>query len=138
MRLFVDTSAWIALEDRDDSHHDEAAQFWEEVRSGRTEFRQIFTPNYVVDEVMTLLARRVSKHSAEEFWREMRKTKVVQTLRVAEEIEVKAFDIFIGGPADLSFTDSTSSAPMKEEAIDSCFGFDRQFSDFGFKVVSAR
>lgn len=135
MRLFVDTSAWIALEDRDDSNHDQAIQFWGQLRAGRTDFRQIFTSNYILDEVMTLLGRRVGKESCAGFWRKMQATKLVRILRVSEEIELKAFDIFLHGPDDLSFTDGTSFALMREEAIDSCFTFDRHFADVGFSVV---
>ncbi len=138
MRLFVDTSAWVALEDRDDSHHEEATRFWGELRAGRADFRQIFTSNYVLDEVMTLLGTRVGKQSCAEFWRKMQGTKLVRVLRVSEEVDAKAFEIFVHGPEDLSFTDGTCFALMRGEAIDSCFTFDRHFADFGFTMVPAK
>ena len=135
LRLFVDTSAWVALEDRDDSQHDRAIQFWTELKEGKTRFRQLLTSNYVLDEVITLLGRRVDKEACAEFWRKVRTTKVIDVLRVEEETELNAFDIYIKGPEDLSYTDSTSFALMRQEVIDTCFTFDRHFSDIGFDIV---
>ena len=138
MRLFVDTSAWAALEDRDDSWHDQAIDFWTQLRGGKTRFRQILTSNYIMDEAMTLLGRRLGKDAAAGFWRKMQATKQVRILRVSEDIELKAFDIFLRGPDDLSFTDGTSFALMRDEAIDTCFAFDRHFVEMGFALVPER
>jgi predicted nucleic acid-binding protein len=135
MRLFVDTSAWVALENRDDSYHDKAIDFWTELRGGRTPFRQILTSNYIMDEAMTLLGRRLGKGAAAGFWRKMQATKQVSILRVSEDIELKGFHLFLRGPHDLSFTDGTSFALMREEAIDTCFAFHHHFVDMGFAVV---
>jgi len=64
VRLFVDTSGWVALEDVGDSRDQEPRVFWDQVRKGITVFRQFYTSNYVMDEVLTLLGRRVSKKTA--------------------------------------------------------------------------
>jgi predicted nucleic acid-binding protein len=124
----------VALEDVGDSRHQEARLFWDRVGSSKTTFRQFYTSDYIVDEVLTLLARRVSKEVAVNTWHHMKDSRLLGVLRVTEEIEADAFEIFQGGPDDLSFTDSTSFALMRGEAIGSAFAFDDHFRQYGFRV----
>jgi predicted nucleic acid-binding protein len=49
--IFVDTSAWDAIADRDDPHHDIAIAFKDEIT---TDCRLLVT-NYILDELYTLL-----------------------------------------------------------------------------------
>jgi predicted nucleic acid-binding protein len=55
VRLFLDTSAFVALEDLDDADHGRALEFRDKMRRGNTPFRALYTSNYVVDETLTLL-----------------------------------------------------------------------------------
>ncbi len=55
MRLFIDTTALVATEDKDDTNHKKAVQFRDKVGRSETPFGKLFTSNYVVDETLTLL-----------------------------------------------------------------------------------
>lgn len=56
MRVFVDTSALLAVIDRDDRFHPPARQFWEQRLSGPTVF---LTSNYIVLETTALIQNRL-------------------------------------------------------------------------------
>ncbi len=94
LRLFVDTSALAALEDAGDSRHQEAKSFWDRVGASKTTGSSI--PQ------TTSWARRVSKEVAANTWHHMMDSKLLRVLRVTEGIEAGAFEIFQGGPEDLS------------------------------------
>jgi len=53
--IFVDTWGWLALGHRRDSRHSEVKRFYGEQRAQRV---PIYTTDYVLDEVITLLFRR--------------------------------------------------------------------------------
>ena len=63
-RIFVDTSAWAAIEDRRDSNHEVALLFKDEI-SGRC---MLVTTDYVLDEAYTLLSRWVSLGDPDRVW----------------------------------------------------------------------
>ena len=50
--IFVDTSAWVALEDRSDTNHWKAIAYKDEFLHSKT---RMVTTNYVLDETYTLL-----------------------------------------------------------------------------------
>lgn len=68
MKLFVDTSAWFALNDRRDRHHAEATRFLESFKSEPVLFS---TTDYIVDETVTLLRYKISHREALAFLRSL-------------------------------------------------------------------
>ena len=65
MKVFIDSSFFIALLCQEDSCHGRALSALEETRE-KNNFR-FFTSFYVIDETLTLLAMRVSKQKALDF-----------------------------------------------------------------------
>lgn len=136
MRLFLDTSALVAIEDLNDSNHRKALTLREQIRRGDTPFRTLFTSNYVVDEVITLLRFHCGHHVALAFRRALDASKLVRVLWVTEPIEKAAWARFQKRTDKAySFTDCTSFALMDAEAIRSSFTFDQHFSQEGYNVV---
>ena len=136
MRLFLDTSAFVAIEDLDDGNHRRALEFREKMRRGNTPFRTLFTSNYIVDESLTLLRFHCGHHIAVAFRKALATSKLVEVLWVTGALEKAAWNIFEKrSDKEYSFTDCTSFALMDAEAIRTAFTFDEHFSQQGYNVV---
>lgn len=136
MRLFVDTTAFIALEDQDDKDHEDALNYRESIRLGETRFRAFYTSNYILDEALTLLRLRLGHQAAVLFGEDMRRSKMVRILRVTPPVEDGSWEIFKKySDKNFSFTDCTSFALMDQEAISTVFTFDKHFQQYGFQMV---
>ncbi|MFP3984471.1 MAG: type II toxin-antitoxin system VapC family toxin [Candidatus Bathyarchaeia archaeon] len=136
MRLFIDTTAFVALEDEDDKEHEAALNYREKIRREGTSFRALYTSNYVLDEVFTLLRLKLTHQAAITFGENIKRSKILRTIRVTPKIENTAWNIFKKySDKDFSFTDCTSFALMKQEAISTAFTFDKHFQQCGFQTV---
>jgi predicted nucleic acid-binding protein len=136
VRLFLDTSAFVAIEDLDDANHRGAVEFREKIRQGNTPFRTLYTSNYIVDETLTLLRFHCGHHIAVMFRKALGASKLVRVLWVTETLEKAASEIFEKrSDKDYSFADCTSFALMDEEVIRNVFTFDQHFSQQGYNVV---
>ena len=130
-RIFIDTSAFLALEDESDQYHEEALQFREQVL--RKERYEIITTSYILDETLTLIRFRISTKASIEFSKKIRKSEVVKIEQVSSKIEEKALDIFERyEDKDFSFTDCVSFVVMWEKGIKEAFAFDQHFNQMGF------
>jgi uncharacterized protein len=131
-KVFVDTSAFTALADRDDDNHAKAMAF------NKTIDRiQLVTTNYVLDELYTLLLLHTSYVKTVQFKERLdflitRKTLTV--IWISEAISTQTWQIFEQFNTDKqwSFTDCTSYVVMKEQGITDAFTFDHHFSQMGF------
>lgn len=130
-RIFIDTGAFMALEDESDQYHEAALQFREQVL--RKKRYEIITTSYILDETLTLIRFRISIKASVDFSKEIRKSKVVKIVHVSKEMEGKARDIFERyDDKDFSFTDCVSFVLMQEWGIEEAFAFDQHFNQMGF------
>lgn len=136
MKFFVDTSAFVALENRRDAAHATS------VRVYRRILRQsavLVTSDYVFDETVTLLKRRAGSSVAVSWGRRLLSSAVLEVAFVDRAVLDAALQIFEGaGDQPFSFTDCTSFALMRSWGIDSAFTLDDDFAHFGFDVVPRR
>lgn len=134
MKIFIDTSAWVALENRRDINYEQAITFRDEIKGKRY---RLYTSNFVLDETYTLLLANVGYgrtiESAKRI-RLLREKGLLHVIQVTEEIEGFAWDIFEKFNRDKfwSFTDCTSKAIMELMDIKESFSFDRNFEQMGF------
>lgn len=136
MRLFIDTSAFVALEDLEDKEHKNALDYREKIKREETSFRALYTSNYILDEVLTVLRLKLGHRAAVAFGENVRRSKILRRLRVKPDVEDKAWKIFKKyDDKDFSFTDCTSFALMEQEAISTVFAFDEHFQQYGFQMV---
>ena len=125
-KIFINTSAFLALEDESDQHHEEALRFRDKVLSGGN--YEIITTSYILDESLTLIRARLGIKASIDFSKKIRKSKVVEILPVTKEIEEDALDLFEKyDDKDFSFTDCVSFSVMLKMGIKEAFAFDRHF-----------
>jgi uncharacterized protein len=131
--LFIDTGAFLALEDESDKHHHEALNFRNEIL--RKKFYKIITTSYVLDEILTLIRVRISISASIDFCRKIRSSNVVTIHSITEEDERIAMDMFEQyDDKTFSFTDCTSFVVMRKMGISEVFGFDRHFEHMRFTL----
>ena len=133
MRIFVDTSAFIALADSDDEHHEKARKFYSSQIALETRF---LTSNFVVCETLNYLRTRISFPSAVRFRESVEGSRIIEVHPITQAIEEKAFRIMKKfKDKAFSFTDCTSFALMDHLGIASAFGFDDHFRQYGRIVL---
>lgn len=131
--IFVDTSAWYALEVEDDAHHVEARRFLDKLSSNSHGVS--VTTDYVLDETMTLLSMRRGLQAASTFIDKVRRSRSVKVFWVGEEVFDKAVELFRGSHGrSWSFTDCTSFALMRELSVSDAYAFDTHFAEAGFDI----
>jgi predicted nucleic acid-binding protein len=132
-QVFVDTSAWDALADSQDTHHELALLFRQEI-AGRA---QLVATDYVLDEVYTLLLLNVGYHGAVSFKNKLDtlvQEGVLAVVWVTEAITQEAWQVFEQFNVDKqwSFTDCVSYVVMKQRSLTEAFTFDHHFQQMGF------
>lgn len=132
MKLFIDTSALIALADRTDQYHTQASRFFQDT-SDAPEFH---TSNYVLSEVITRLRFTAGVHIALEFAESIRASRLYHIHRIDQRIEGLALAV-LKKYADhpLSFTDCTTIVLMDQLGLTHIFAFDDDFRKVGYLLV---
>lgn len=132
MRLFVDTSAWLALNNKNDQYHDEAVSKITKVRQQKI---QLVTSEYVFDESVTIIRYRISHRAAVAFGEALISSNVASIEDITDEERLKAWVLFKKyRDKDLSFTDCTSFALMVKLKLQKAFSFDNHFKQVGFEL----
>lgn len=133
MRLFVDTSAWLALNDRNDQYHNKAELKSSEIKKQKIE---LITSEYIFDESITLVRYRVSYRAAVIFGDSLLNSSIVRIEDITDEVRLKAWEMFKRyEDKELSFTDCTSFVLMKTLKLQKVFSFDEHFKQMGFEIL---
>ena len=131
-RVFVDTSAFVALRNASEREHEPARTTLARLLA---EGARLFTSNYVFAETYTALLVRVGRAEAIGWGRSFRAGTVVELLRIDQPIEEDAWTL-LESHADKgwSYIDATSFALMEREGAGDAFAFDRHFAQRGLNV----
>ena len=133
MAIFIDTWGWLTLRDRREARHAEDDRFYRDVRRRRD---TVYTSDYVLDETVTLLFRRLNFTSATESLDHIRQAIREGYLHlefiIPERFE-KAIDMRIRfqDKPRISFTDLTSMVVMSEYGIEEILTDDDHFMHVG-------
>ncbi|HEU5251242.1 MAG TPA: PIN domain-containing protein [Thermoanaerobaculia bacterium] len=131
--IFVDTSFWIALRNRRDPRHAEAATLLRSRADGG-----LATSNQVRGETWTYLRRRVGHDGAVEFLDALERSPRIQLFSITEIQEQRALKwLRQGDEREYSFVDATSFVLMRELRIREVLAFDGDFSAAGFMELRA-
>ncbi len=129
MRLFVDTSAWFALNDKSDQNHPASQDF---MGRFRVEPVVLYTTDYIVDETVTLLALKVSHTQAVAFLDLVAQSQNIVRSHVIPTLLERAEEIFRKHQdKNWSYTDCVSFAFMDDLGLEDALTFDTHFSQYG-------
>ena len=132
--VFVDTSAFVARNVSRDPYYPNASVIWNEL-----EETPLLTTNHVLEETLTLLARRIGYALASDMagrYYASAKLDIIYTGREDELEAIRYFRKF--SDHQVSFTDCISFAIMKRHRIRTAFTFDRHFMLAGFQMIGPK
>lgn len=134
--VFIDTGAFYARADEDDSHHDDAVHLFRAIRSGDVAYRPIYTSQAVLSEFATLALYKLGHETA---------TRALTAIQESDSVNIvpvgkPAFETSVEQFADyddqqISFVDHTTSILAAERGIEYIFAFDSDFRTLGFSLV---
>ena len=128
--IFVDTSAWIALVDKDDSHHKEAASSYPSLLKNH---RNLITSNFVIAETYIIILNELGHKLAIDFLEKLKASPRILKIYSNEDIEEEAEPILVKySDQDFSYTDAVSFVIMKRQKIRKAFSFDKHIVIAGF------
>ncbi len=134
--VLIDTWGWLALGHRRDSRHQEVKALYQQLRE---EGAQLYTTDYVLDEVMTLVFRRESFAEAVGFMEGIFQASQEGRLvieRVTSECFTTAWELRkrLQGKPKISFTDLTSMVIMRDRNIKKVLTDDDHFTHVGMDL----
>jgi uncharacterized protein len=131
--IFVDSSAWIALADKDDSNHKKAAAIYLSILKN---CKLLITSNLVIAETYIMLRNELGHREAMELLQRVKASSRILKLFSNETIEAEAERILLKySDQDFSYADSVSFAIMRQQKIGKAFSFDKHFRTAGFNMV---
>lgn len=130
--IYIDTGAFLSRYVANDQYHHRAVKAWKRIARERT---RCFTSNFVLDETLTLLARRAGYAFAAERAGIFYDSAVLTILRPDRDDEISALEYFQKyADQKVSFTDAVSFVLMRKAKLKRVFSYDRHFQHAGFKV----
>jgi predicted nucleic acid-binding protein len=127
VKVFVDTSALLAILDEDDRFHREAAETFRALMAGT----ELVTHNYVEVEALSLARRRLGPGAVARLTDRL--LPAMTTIWVDEPLHRAALAAHRGAGASVSLVDNVSFEVMRREGIDQAFAFDADFEAQGFR-----
>ncbi len=132
--VFVDTSAFYAVLDADDSRHDEAGREWERLLKSTS---SLHTTSYVLVETSALLQGRLGFEGLRTFTTEI--LPVIEIVWVDEGMHRSSWHaLLVSSRRNLSLVDCASFEAMRRLDLDHAFCFDRHFAQQGFHVLPSQ
>lgn len=130
-RVFVDTSAILALLVRTDAAHGAARAAFAELRQRDA---ALVTTCYVLVESYALLGRRVGLAAVEALRRSL--VPLFETVWVDAQLHEQALDWLLArDQRDISLVDAVSFAVIRGRRIDQVLAYDRHFASEGFTLL---
>jgi len=131
MKIFVDTSAFFALLDRDDLNHAKALKCWQAILERE---ETLITTNYILIECFALIQNRLGMDAVRAFQEDI--VPLLVTEHVGPETHKSGIAALLAaGRRKLSLVDCVSFEVMRDLGIKTYFAFDPHFSEQGFTAV---
>ena len=133
-RVFVDTSAWLAVTDSSDVHHVQAADTYTRLLGSHT---VLVVTILVIAETQIWLRRRFGSEEALAFLKNINESMQIEIVYPDSTLEKKAKQILHQyADQDFSLADAISFAWLKEAGLSDAFSYDLHFVTAGFNLVT--
>lgn len=131
--IFVDTSGWLAIADKDDSYHKKAVEIYTALLRDNKSF---LTSNFVIAESYIMILNNIGYEAAISYLDKINTSPRIIKVRSTEDIEREAEGMLKKYKGqDFSYTDSVSFSIMKQWKIKKAFCFDVHFKIAGFLTL---
>jgi predicted nucleic acid-binding protein len=131
MTIFIDTSAFYALLDRDDDNHEAAKGAWMKILNAEN---TLVTSDYVLVETFALLQNRLGVVAVRAFQEDL--LPIVNTEFVNPETHRSGTAALLASSKrKLSLVDCISFDIMRTLGIKTAFAFDDHFKEAGFRAI---
>jgi predicted nucleic acid-binding protein len=131
MRVFIDTSAFYALLDRDDENHRRARDVWIHLLKNEN---TLLTSNYVLVETFVLVQHRLGIEAVRGFQNDI--LPLVNIEFVAIELHRSGISALLSASRrNVSLVDCVSFEMMRTLEIRTAFAFDPHFKEQGFHIL---
>ncbi len=132
--IFIDTSGFFALLDRDDQFHQAALKKWKLLFENRTE---LITTDYIRLESLALIQRHLGSKAALSFYDHL--LPICTLYPVHEEtFQIAVAQWRMARRKNLSIVDLTSFECMRKLRIEEALSFDHHFVEQGFTITSSK
>ncbi len=137
MKIFIDSSAYIAYYNKRDENHEKAKNFLDKIRSKEISPIIFYTSDYIFDEVLTtIIALTGRKDLAIKVGNTILSSKITKIIKVDSKIFNEAWELFKKyKDKTWSFTDCTSFIIMKINNIKRAFTFDEHYKQAGYITI---
>lgn len=128
--VFVDTGAWVALADIDDTYHKQASAIYPSLLR---QYKALLTTNLVIAESYILILKGLGHKAAAQFLDGISASTRIIKVYSTEDLEREAEGILKRyADHDFSYTDAVSFAVMKKYKVKKAFSFDAHFTVMQF------
>jgi uncharacterized protein len=131
MKIFVDTSAFFALLDRDDLNHPRAKKIWQKILEGEI---VLVTTNYILIECFALIQNRLGMEAVRAFQADVSPMLAVEFVN-AETHRAGVSAMLAAARRKLSLVDCVSFEIIRTNGIEHVFAFDPHFGEQGFHNI---
>ena len=131
MKVFVDTSALLAILDADDRGHQRTAQAWKDLLADE---RDLVTSSYVLVEAFALVQSRLGVDATRALDQDL--LPAVSVIWLEPEAHRAAVGALLtAGRRQLSLVDCASFEVMRRHGITTALTLDSHFAEQGFEVL---
>ena len=132
-KVFVDTTAWLALANKSDSLHLPAVELNQDFLARGVHY---VTTDAVLTEVANALARPPLRYTAIRFLDAVLSSRRVTSLPVDRHLFARGWQLYKDRPdKEWGLTDCIGSIAMAEEEIREAFVYDRHFQQAGYTCL---
>ena len=131
MKVFVDTSALLAILDADDRGHQRTAQAWKDLLADE---RELVTSSYVLVETFAIVQSRLGVEAVRALDQDL--LPALAVIWLDEDVYRAAVSALLtAGRRQLSLVDCASFETMRRHGITTALTLDSHFAEQGFEVL---